>query len=446
MSGNALGRLLAAPLILGGFFCGSSAAQLTRDESRSVSADGLGNVYFTGTTGLETSSNRAAFVSKYNAEGSLQWSRNFGADEFTDCLGYGVSADALGNVFISGDGQLIPGGPFFAFITKYDAAGNLQWTTQQLSSAEGDRSRGVSADGLGNAYISGRTGILEGPSHFEAFVSKYDAAGNLQWTKQLGTAEFDESYGVSADGMGNVYISGSTDGSLGGLYAGGGDAFVAKYDAAGNLQWTRQLGTAGHDQSNGVSADGLGNVYISGETRGSLGGSNAGSSDAFITKYDAAGNLQWTKQLGTTGFDDCLGVSADGLGNAYASGLTDSSLGGAHLGDQDAFVANYDSAGNLQWTRQLGTVNVDQGYGVSADGLGNAYISGLLRSVNAFVARYDAEGNFQWTRILRENIIPEPASWLLAALACAPGLRPRRRPRSPHSCLSVLLRKGIRPV
>ena len=126
---------------------------------------------------------------------------------------------------------------------------------------------------------------------------------SIEWTRQLGTSSTDRSNGVSADGLGNVYISGCTDGSLGGPNAGGDDAFVSKYDAAGTLQWTRQLGTSSTDLSHGVSADGLGNVYISGYTDGSLGGPNAGSYDAFVSKYDAAGTLQWTRQLGTSATD-----------------------------------------------------------------------------------------------------------------------------------------------
>ena len=47
-----------------------------------------------------------------------------------------------------------------------------------------------------------------------------------------------------------------------------------------------------------MSADGLGNVYISGYTRGSLGGPNAGGTDAFVSKYDAAGNFQWIAAVG----------------------------------------------------------------------------------------------------------------------------------------------------
>jgi hypothetical protein len=238
----------------------------------------------------------------------------------------------------------------------------------------------VSADGLGNVYISGRTyDTVLGPiNDRDAFVRKYDAAGNLQWSKQLGISgesQFDESNGVSADALGNVYISGYTNGSLGGQSAGSTDAFVSKYDAAGNLHWTRQLGTATDEISNGVSADGLGNAYIAGWTAGSLGKPNAGGADAFVSKYDVAGNLLWTRQIGTFHRDENHAVSADALGNVFVSGSTVASLGGASAGDEDAFIARYSS-----------------------------------------------------------RIIPEPASWLVAALAGAGILciALSRNPRTDH--------------
>jgi hypothetical protein len=135
-----------------------------------------------------------------------------------------------------------------------------------------------------------------------------------------------------------VYISGYTSGSLGGPSAGDYDAFVSKYDAAGNLQWTRQVGTLHNDESKGVSADGLGNVYIAGGSNGGLGAPSAGNFDAFVSKYDAAGNLQWTRQLGTRDNELCYGVSADGLRNVYFSGETSGSLGGPNAGGRDALV------------------------------------------------------------------------------------------------------------
>ena len=82
-----------------------------------------------------------------------------------------------------------------------------------------------------------------------ALCSSSARGQTLEWTRQLGTSEWDVSYGVSADGLGNVYISGLTDGSLGGTNAGNSDAFISKYDAGGTLQWTRQLGTSTRDGS-----------------------------------------------------------------------------------------------------------------------------------------------------------------------------------------------------
>lgn len=204
-------------------------------------------------------------------------------------------------------------------------------------------------------------------------------AQTVDWIRQLGTSANDYSYDVSVDGMGNVFISGRTEGDLGGINAGRRDAFVSKYDINGNFDWTRQLGTAANDESYGVSADGMGNVFISGWTSGDLGGTNAGDYDAFVSKYDASGNLDWTRQLGTSAGDYSYDVSADGMGNVFISGYTLGDLGGINAGDGDAFVSKYDMNGNIEWTKQLGT-STSGGQtgstGISIDGLGNVFISG----------------------------------------------------------------------
>src|SRR3954454_22926471 len=113
---------------------------------------------------------------------------------------------------------------------------------------------------------------------------------------------------------------------------------------AQTVQWIRQHGTTFHEDAIAVSADGLGNVYITGETNGSLGGPSAGQSDAFIGKYDSAGNLLWKNaqqvpsllQIGTSAADHGYAISADGLGNVYMSGKTLGNLGGTNAGNADA--------------------------------------------------------------------------------------------------------------
>jgi hypothetical protein len=391
------------------------------DESRGVSTDILGNVYISGWTdgSLGGPNARAgdAFVSKYDAAGTLQWTRQLGSRSGDSSNG--VSADGLGSVYITGYtagtlGGFNPGGRD-AFVAKYDATGTLKWVRKWATGFQ-DEAYGVSADGLGNVYITGETGGWVPPpfgGDWDAFVAKYDAAGTLQWSRQLGTTARDGSNSVSADGLGNVYISGSTLGSLGGLDAGSDDAFLSKYDSAGTLQWSRQLGSRLSDHGYGVSADRRGNVYITGSTEGSLGEPYAGAEfDAFVAKYDAAGTLQWTRHLGTSTHEQSLGVSADGLGNVYISGFTYGSLDGPNAGFRDAFVSKYDAAGTLRWTRQLGTSSTEVSQGVSADGRGNVYISGYGTLVGPTAGGTDAF-------VVKIADIPEPspcAIMLIAAL------------------------------
>jgi hypothetical protein len=340
---------------------------------------------------------------------TIDWSRQLGSGSHEDAIA--VSADGAGYVYIAGETNGSLGGSSAggsdAFIAKFDAAGNLAWTGarggvpnfRQIGTSAADHGYGVSADGLGNVYMSGITsGNLGGTNAggIDAFVSKWDPAGTLLWTRQLGTAADDYSYGVSADGMGNVYISGFTNGSLDGVHTGT-DAFLTKYDAAGTLVWTRQSGFANSDASFGVSADRLGNIFMSGDVSG----------QAFVSKYDAVGTLSWTQQFGSRGGVDCRGVSADGSGNVYITGTSDSSLTGNGGSGQEVFISKFDALGTRLWTRQILSNTNDSSLGVSADDLGNVYITGgtggnlggaAFGNQDAFVAKYDSIGNLLWIK------------------------------------------------
>jgi hypothetical protein len=166
----------------------------------------------------------------------------------------------------------------------------------------------------------------------EGFIAKYDASGNLHWARQIGTIAGDVAWSVSADGQGSVFVAGETFGNLGALNGGSADAFLGKYDAAGNVLWIQQLGGSGFDYAEGVFSDKFGNAYVVGETEGSLGGPNAGGYDAFVAKYDPAGNQLWFNQFGTATTDYALSVSGDALGNIFTGGVTDGSLGGTKRG------------------------------------------------------------------------------------------------------------------
>jgi hypothetical protein len=395
------------------------------DGALAISADGLGNVYISGFTrgslGGPNAGSGDAFVSKYDAAGSLLWTQQLGTAE--NDVSFAVSADVLGNVYISGVTEGDLGGPNVgtvdAFVSKYDANGDLKWT-RQLGNTFDDLSWGVSADDAGNVYIVGQAfgGLFEPQeAGSDTFVSKFDAAGNLLWTREPRTSYRDILYGVSADHHGNVYATGDTAGVFGhSTRSGELDAFLIKLDEHGNSHWIRQFGTAGVDQSFGVAADDFGNVYVAGGTNGDLGGTSAGGYDAFVQGYDAAGNLRWTTQFGTSGFEQCNAIATDGLGNIYVSGFTEGELGGGlNAGPYDAFVSKIDARGNLVWTRMFGSNADDRSHGISTDDQGNIYLAGITLG-DLFSAN---QGDNDVFVVKIGDAIPEPASWLQAVCATA---------------------------
>ena len=373
------------------------------DHGRGIATDDLGNIFISGTTwgDLEGTNHGDgdAFLARYDTNGNCIWTRQFGS--LVNDFGYAVSADGLGNVFIAGAtfGSISSAnqGHDDAYLAKYDINGNLLWN-RQMGSRSQDLCFSITADKQGSVFISGVTGgSLAGElqGNYDAFLMRYDTNGNLIWNRQLGTQGSDGSVSVAADGQGNVFLAGDTSGSLNGENAGGQDAFIANYGYDGSFQWVKQFGTSKDDMSASIITDGLGNVYVSGRINGSIVG---GSFDSFLAKIDKAGNLAWLQQLGTSGNDESRGVAIDSRGNISICGYTDGSLGGDHIRGYDAFLAQYDPLGNLLWTKQFGTDGEDYAGNIVADRYGNLYGVGLttgslvgsnLGDVDAFVLKYE---------------------------------------------------------
>jgi hypothetical protein len=224
----------------------------------------------------------------------------------------------------------------------------------------------------------------------DAFVAAFDASGALSWADQFGSSTNDEAVDVAADGSGALVVVGSTSGALEGTSAGGFDVFVRKLAANGDVTWTRQFGSSGDDYAAGVAIDGSGAVYVGGYTFGDVGGTNQGSVDGFVRKYDADGGVLWTRQYGTFYGDTVEGVAVADDGTLYAAGTTGapgSVLGASGTGP--ALLRAYTASGDVLWTRQYAR-EVVRDVAVASDG--TLAIGGFFG-----VMKTDASGEPSWT-------------------------------------------------
>jgi len=380
------------------------------DAAFAAAPDASGGVYVGGWTAGSLGGPNAgsggstdAWLARYDFAGNRLWLRQFGTDNHDSV--YAAAPDAAGGVYTSGGTFGSIGGPNAggndAWLARYDSAGNQLWV-RQLGTSAWETATAAAPDASGGVYLGGGTdGGLGGSNagSADAWLARYDSAGNQLWIRQLGTSGVDWASAAAPDSSGGVYVSGYTAGSLGGPNLGNDDAWLARYDSTGNQLWIRQLGTSTIDSADSVAPDASGGVYVSGYTAGSLAGPSAGSWDAWLARYDAAGNQLWTRQLGSSASDQSTAAAPDGAGGVYVSGLTLGSLGGPIAGLYDAWLASYDSAGNQAWIQQLGTSASDSAHAAAANGSGGVYVSGNTSgslggpnagSNDAWLARYDA--------------------------------------------------------
>jgi hypothetical protein len=367
------------------------------------------------------------------------------------------SVDGTGNVYLSGGtastsgiasgGQqnIIGGGTGDAFLAKFSSVGARVWATYYGGTGS-ENYTASSVDGAGNVFLSGHTtstsGIASGghqnthgggPS--DSFLAKFSTAGVRQWGTYYGGTGEENYSSCSADGNGNVYLSGittSTSGIASGghqdTYGGGGtDGFLVKFSTAGVHQWSTYYGGSALDEAWSCSVDGSGNVYLGGWTLSSSGIASGGHKnspdglDAFLAKFSTTGVRQWATYYGGAAGDAGYATATDGSGNAYLSGWTKSTTliasSGAHQtsyggGSEDAFLVKFNSSGVRQWATYYGGTGTDHGYGISADASGNVYLSGLTKSESgiasgcnqsayggledAFLVKFSASGARQW--------------------------------------------------
>ncbi|HLG35194.1 MAG TPA: hypothetical protein VI757_09965, partial [Bacteroidia bacterium] len=97
-----------------------------------------------------------------------------------------------------------------------------------------------------------------------------------------------------------------------------------------NWLWAKAMGGTGGDGGGSIAIDASGNVYTTGSFEGTVDFdpgagifnlTSAGSDDIFISRLDGSGNFVWAKAMGGTSSDGGNSVAVDASGNVYTTGL-----------------------------------------------------------------------------------------------------------------------------
>jgi hypothetical protein len=326
------------------------------------------------------------------------------------------------------------GGLSDAYVISYDASGNVIWS-DQFGTGRDDTVAGVATDAAGNVYLAGITeGNLPGamgrpnptPGFDDVYLRKYDATGNLLWTRQFGGRGEDTVAGIAISPSKEIYVVGSTDALLprAAGFAGGRDYFLLKFDARGTLLAVEENGSAGDEFGSAVAVGPDGSVYITGSYDGGAPGGAGGASDLFVAKYDPTLSLVWLDRRGTRQDDRGVGIAVNTFSEVYVAGTSTGNFGGAlNAGGLDTLVLRYAPGGARVWSDLRGTAADDFAFGISINASDGPISVGLTRgdldgAVNAggddaFIMQHERGGAHDWTSLLGTS-----ASELAAAVAC----------------------------
>lgn len=444
----ALPLTIDPPVRVWGTYWGGSAPDRVTD----LVSDATGNLFYTGFTmslaNIATEGTHQteiggggqdAYIARFNADGTRAWVSYFGGE--MNESGQGCVLDGIGHVIITGETRSTTGiatsgiyqedfaGEFDAFVAKFNiAAGALVWSSYYGGAAY-EIAWGVTTDVFGNIYLAGITlstsGIATSSAHqtaygggtCDAFIAKFSLNGLLLWSGYYGGSEYDEAYAVATDATGNVYLTGftysenqiATAGSHQAAFSGQNDVFLVKFDAAGQRQWGTYIGGENFEEAFACAVDANNHIYVAGGSASTQGIATVGTHqttfnnqrDAFLMKFDGAGNRIWGTYYGGEKYDEFWRIAINHQGFIYAGGQTNSTEGIASAGvfqesitgtSDDGFLVKFDpNTGQRKWGSYYGGANYDDLYGLATDNSFNVYIGGGTQSFSGIAT----PGSFQ---------------------------------------------------
>lgn len=312
------------------------------DDLEHAAIDNAGNLYVTGFIGVNDKntfvSQTDVLVVKINRNGEILWQKQFGTDSMD--IGHNIIISSNDDIYITGSTKGVMGsaskGQTDCFILHLDNEGN-QLNILQFGTSGNDEGYGITIGADAKIYVCGNTGgdmAAKNAGKSDVFWGIFSNELKQQEMKQFGTNENDYIGEIKTDNKNNIYIAGNTDGNTVSQHQGYGDAFLQKWNEKGELAWTKQFGTSNWDGMHSIAIFQDKGIIVSGCYDYPL-------CKSFVQMYDEQGTLLWYRNTiaqgkggGSCGKDVCVNKQ----GYIYHAGYTGANLFSELKGKHDLFL------------------------------------------------------------------------------------------------------------
>ena len=159
--------------------------------------------------------------------------------------------------------------------------------------------------------------------------------------------------------------------------------FLVRQNSSGGREWIMDLGISDEESGISMTFDSSDNVYITGYKRNGLeGNKNSVDFTVFLVKYNSSGSREWIKKLGKSEVENGARLIVDSSDNIYVTGFSSEFESDNEFGPLNTLMAKYNTSGNREWTKALGSTLTDFAWDVTVDSKDKIYVTGF--SENSF--------------------------------------------------------------
>ncbi len=317
---------------------------IANDRNYNMTALENGDIIATGYTESVAANMKDAFLIKYNSLGKVIWAKTYGgpADETI----WDVESTTNNEILAAGNSGSVSTHTA-GVLARCDTAGNVIYLYRVFSNSGAVNLYSVMETSTGDIIAAG---LFHSNGKDDMLICKFNASGNLIWSRVVSTAQNDEIMGMTETMNGNYVFAGLTNDNTG---SGGSDFAAVKTDTAGNIIWKKRYGGVSGDRLNDVVA--VNDAYYFSGWSNSTG---AGSNDAVVMKTDTAGNILWINTYGTAESDRAFSMLYDDLMQSLIiAGYTDYSS--PTESNRNTLLMSVDQTGNINRAGSYGGSQTD---------------------------------------------------------------------------------------